>query len=295
MSTIRKTVRYTIGQSYFRGGRAGRFININPPLRDVISVNFTNFNSRGRYFMTNRTRNRRYGARFYIRLYNGRRVVKTLSFSVGRGRNRTSNLSRIMRRRHSLRNLTITKVEFRGDRYRGRDFTYTVNRNSSFMFEQRPKVSLNVSSEPFASYVKLDWTDPSQPRMRYRVLHGRRAVSPISYNMNAVLSSLLPGRRYLYQIQYYDSSWVTVKSVYVTTKKSRLYLVEKGTTYMKIRWDPVYTDAVYVLRVIDVASGDKEDINTQDLTHTINGMNPGQKTTFQLFVIENGSPVGIGM
>lgn len=296
MSTIRKTIKYSrsrIAPAYFFGGRNGYTVNINPPLRDVISVNFTGLKSRGRYIMTNRTRNTRYGARFSIILYNGRRVVKTFGFSVGRGRNRTSNQSYRMRRRYSLRNLTITKVVFKGDRYRGRDFTYTVDRNSSFMFEQRPKVSLNVSSEPFASYVKLDWTDPSQPRMRYRVLHGRQAVSPISYNMNAVLSSLLPGRRYLYQIQYYDSTWVTVKSVYVTTKKSRLYLVEKGTTYMKIRWDPVYADAVYVLRVIDVASGNKEDINTQDLTHTISGMNPGQKTTFQLFVIENGSPVGV--
>ncbi len=298
MSTIRKTIRYSryrIAPSYFRGGRPGYTVNINPPLKDVVSVNFTNLSYRGRYTMTNRTRYGRYGARFSIQLYSGSKIVKTFSFSVGRGRNRTSNLSYHMRRRHSLRNLTITKVVFRGDRYRGRDFSYTVNSHSTFLFEQRPKVAINVSAEPFASYVKLDWNDPSQERMRYRVLHGRLAVSPISYNMNAIVSSLVPGRRYVYQVQYLDSSWVTAKAVQFTTKRSRLYLVEKGTTYMKIRWDPVYAGASYMLRIIDMASGNNEEINTRGLEHTINDMGPGQGYKFQLHAIENGKPVVINV
>lgn len=298
MSTIRKTIRYSRSRSapsYFRGGRAGYTVNINPPLRDVISVNFSNLSYRGRYIMTNRTRNRRYGARLSIQLYNGNRVVKTFGFSVGRGRNRTSNLSYRMRRRYPLRNLTITKVVFRGDRYRGRDFSYTVNSRSTFLFEQRPKVAINVSAEPFASYVKLDWDDPSQERTRYRVLHGRTTVSPTSYSMNAVISSLIPGRRYVYQVQYLDSSWVTAKSVQFTTKRSRLYLVEKGTTYMKIRWDPVYAGASYMLRIIDMGSGNNEEINTQGLEHTIHDMGPGQGYKFQLHAIENGKPVVINV
>ena len=298
MSTIRKTIRYSrsrIAPSYFRGGRAGYTVNINPPLKDVISVNFTNLSYRGRYLMTNRTRYGRYGARFSIRLYSGSRVVKTFSFSVGRGRNRTSNLSYRMRRRYPLGNLTITKVVFTGDRYRGRDFSYTVNSRSTFLFEQRPKVAINVSAETFASYVKLDWNDPSQERTRYRVLHGRRAVSPTSYNMNAVVSSLVPGRRYVYQVQYLDSAWVTADTVQFTTKKSRLYLVDKGTTYMKIRWDPVYAGASYMLRIIDMASGNNEEINTQGSEHTIRDMVPGQGYKFHLHVIESGRPVVINV
>lgn len=298
MSTIRKTVRYSTSRftpTYFRGGYTGHTVNINPPLRDVVSVNFTGLHSKNRYIMTNKTRSTRYGASFYIKLYSGSRVVKTLVFSAGRGMNRARNLSYLMRRRYSLSNLTVTKVVFSGDRYRGRDFSYTLDNRSTFLFEQRPKVSINVSSEAFASYVNLDWRNPSIPRTQYRVLYGRIIVSPTSYNMDATVSSLLPGKRYGYQIQYYDSAWATSKTIYVTTKKSRLYLVEKGTTYMKIRWDPIYADASYMLRIIDMDSGNDEEINTQGLEHTIRDMGPGQGYRFQLHAIENGKPVVINV
>lgn len=287
MSTIKTHHRYTKSRlnNYFRGGRSGHSVLFNPPLRDVVAIDFTGLkNKRNQYYLTNFSR--MYSTSMYINLYNGSTLVSRFRFYVSRGRFRRVNLVSRMRRRYPLRNLTISKIEFRGDFRRGRDVVYSVDNTSTFAIEQKPRVSLNVSAETFASHVKLDWTDPELDRLQYRVLYGGRVVSPTSYDTSAVISSLIPGRRYTYQIQYYESSWTTVTTINVTTKGSRVHVVEKGSTYMKIRWDPAYAGAHYIVKLIDVASGQHEEVETQDVEYLITGINWGRKYTIQVLVVE---------
>lgn len=111
----------------------------------------------------------------------------------------------------------------------------------------------------------------------------------------ATVAGLTPGVRYdfaLLRLGVDGKSASTQASITAQMKSSKLHAEGTASTHIEVAWTPIYAGAKY--RLVYTASGETPvSRDTAETKALLADLTPGAKYTIELYVIEQGAPVGV--